>query len=151
MSSNLFPLYDSVNHLLVNNKEISSRLLRIGNYLKKSNVRVTCHPDQFCVLSSKNPEVIDKSIKILEHHAWIFDNMGLDCTPYYSINIHGGTKDQLPVLIDTIKRLPENVKSRLTLENDETCYSVKDLYACYEATGFLAAMTRIITHSTTQD
>lgn len=135
MSSNLFPLYDSVNHLLVNNKEISSRLLRIGNYLKKSNVRVTCHPDQFCVLSSKNPEVIDKSIKILEHHAWIFDNMGLDCTPYYSINIHGGTKDQLPVLIDTIKRLPENVKSRLTLENDETCYSVKDLYACYEATG----------------
>lgn len=135
LSSNLFPLYDSVNHLLINNKEISFKLLEIGKFLKKSNIRVTCHPDQFCVISSKNQEIIDKSVKILEHHAWIFDQMELDQASYYSINIHGGTKDQLPKLIETINLLPKNVKSRLTLENDESCYNVKDLYKCFEATG----------------
>jgi len=135
LSSNLFPLYDSVSHLLINNESLSKNLKMIGQKLKESNVRVTCHPDQFCVISSKNPEIIGKSIKILEHHAWIFDSMGLEQSPFYAINIHGGARDQLPTLVDSIKKLSENVKNRLTLENDELCYNVNDLYQCFEETG----------------
>lgn len=134
LSSNLFPLYDSVPQLLIN-QNIINKLEKIGQKLKKNNIRATCHPDQFCVISSKTPDIINKSIKILQHHAWIFDCMGLEKSPYYAINIHGGTRDQLPVLIQSIKELPDNVKSRLTLENDELCYNVKDLYRCFEATG----------------
>jgi len=135
LSSNLFPLYDSVQHLLINNQDITGKLESIGKLFKNNNIRVSCHPDQFCVISSKDINIINKSIKILEHHAWIFDCMNLDQSPYYAINIHGGTRDQSIVLIDSIKKLPSNVRSRLTLENDELCYNVKDLYSVYEETG----------------
>lgn len=135
LSSNLFPLYDSVQHLLINNKFITEKLSELGKLFKNNNVRVSCHPDQFCVISSKDQNIINKSIKMLEHHAWIFDSMGLDQNAYYAINIHGGTRDQTDTLINSIKSLPHNVKSRLTLENDELCYNIKDLYFIYEATG----------------
>jgi len=63
-------------------------------------MRVTTHPSQFVVLSSLNPNVIKNSIEQLKHHAWIFDKMGLDESPYYLINIHGAgvTKKKYYVL-----------------------------------------------------
>lgn len=134
ISSNLFSLYDSCENLLEND-ELKLKLNGVGKYCIENNIRLTSHPDQFVVLSSNNKDVIDKSIKMLEHHAWIFDNMGLDKTPYYSINIHGGKRGNLKVLIDSINTLKENVRNRLTLENDELSYNVKDLYEVYKEVG----------------
>jgi UV DNA damage repair endonuclease len=42
-----------------------------------SGVRLVLHPDQFVVLSSDRPEVIENSIKILRSYAQIFDWLGL--------------------------------------------------------------------------
>jgi UV DNA damage endonuclease len=96
-------------------------------------MRVTTYPSQFVVLSSLNPNVIKNSIKQLKHHAWIFDKMGLDESPYYSINIHGGVRDK-KILCSSINELPDNIRKRLTLENDELSYNVKDLFEIYKST-----------------
>jgi UV DNA damage endonuclease len=61
--------------------------------------------------------------------------MGLSQTPYNAINIHGGKADRSERLIDVIKTLPANVKNRLTLENDEKCYNVKQLLHIHEKCG----------------
>jgi UV DNA damage endonuclease len=37
--------------------------------------------------------------------------------------VHGGKGGRADVLVDTISRLPESIRSRLCLENDESCYS----------------------------
>jgi UV DNA damage endonuclease len=58
----------------------------------------------------------------------MFDQMGLDQTHYYPVNIHGGAKNKYENVIANIKNLPDFVKNRLTLENDEFSYSVKELY-----------------------
>jgi len=135
ISSNILPLIDAVDVSLLEDKKLLSLLSQIGKFILSSNMRLTVHPDQFCVISSVSEKVINNSFKILENHAWIFDKLGLPQTPYYAINIHGGKKNQEKTLINSINKLPNNVKNRLTLENDERCYSVKDLFFIYKETG----------------
>lgn len=134
VSSNLFPLYDCVPQLLHDNELIISALKKIGEFVIENKMRLTTHPDQFVVLSSDKQRVIDNSINILKHHAWIFDQMKLPNTTYYAINIHGGAKGRENILIESIKKLPESVKNRLTLENDERSYNVIDLLRVFNET-----------------
>lgn len=135
VSSNVFPLYDSLPNELNNCQEVKSILAETGKYIIENKMRVTSHPDQFVVLSSNKTDVIEKSMRMLDHHAWIFDQMNLPISTYYAINIHGGTKGNSSILIDSIKKLNESTKGRLTLENDESSYNVLDLYKVYEETG----------------
>lgn len=134
-SSSLLPLYDSVSNLLYNCTAVKDLLQKTGAFIKSHNMRLTTHPDQFVVLSSNKPEVIEKSIRMLDHHAWVMDQMELDQAPFYAINIHGGTKGNINILIESINKLSSSVKKRLTLENDERSYNVKELYNVYESTG----------------
>lgn len=135
VSSNVFPLYDSLPNELNSCQEVKSILAETGKYILENKMRVTSHPDQFVVLSSNKSDVIEKSMRMLDHHAWIFDQMNLPISTYYAINIHGGTKGNSSILIDSIKKLANSTKGRLTLENDESSYNVLDLYKIYEETG----------------
>jgi len=135
ISSSLFPLYDSLTKELKSNQEVRSILQQAGKYVMLNNMRVTTHPDQFVVISSSRQDVIENSIRMLDHHAWVFDQMDLPASPYYAINIHGGAKGNSSILIDSIKKLSHSTKNRLTLENDERSYNVKDLYHVYQETG----------------
>jgi UV DNA damage endonuclease len=133
VTSHLFPFYEStvgadiLDHL-------TDKLLDVGNLARALDIRVVMHPDQWVVLSSDTKEVVERSIQELQHHARVFDDMGLSQTHYNLLNIHGGKRDRLNNLIKVINDLPTNVKSRLTLENDENCYSVRELYKVHELT-----------------
>ncbi|WP_051036497.1 hypothetical protein [Pleurocapsa sp. PCC 7327] len=85
------------------------------------------------MLNSDRPEVIENSIKILATHARIFDMLRLLQSPWALINIHGGRGDRSMHLIDTIRNLPESIRLRLTLENDEYTYSASDILEICQA------------------
>lgn len=141
ISSGLLPLYDLAEADLKSDQQVLDKLREIGSFVKDNKMRVTQHPDQFCVLSSETPSVVNNAVVILEHHAWIFDQMGLDKTPFYAINVHGGKKGNSKQLIEVINtRLSDSAKNRLTLENDERGYSVKDLYKVFESTNVPTVM-----------
>jgi UV DNA damage endonuclease len=135
ISSGLLPLFEFCRNLAENTPEVTCRLQALGSLFRSAGIRVTTHPGQFVVLSSDRDTVIESSIRELEYHAWVFDQMGLSRTPYNAINIHGGKGDRLSRLIDTCKSLPDSVRSRLTLENDEKCYNTGELLKVHEATG----------------
>lgn len=135
VSSSLIPLADKVDRSLWDNEEIKSILRAAGDVFKTNGTRLTCHPGQFCVLSSEHARVIKNSIFDLEYHAWIMDSLGMPRSTYASINIHGGKSKAAEKLIDSICDLPEGVRSRLTLENDESCYSTKELLEVHSVTG----------------
>lgn len=135
VSSNLFPLYDSLPNELSSCQEVKAILAETGKFIIENKMRVTSHPDQFVVLSSNKPEVIEKSIRMLDHHAWIFDTMTLPESSFYAINIHGGVKGNSTLLIESINKLNPSTKNRLSLENDESSYNVRDLFHVYEMTG----------------
>ena len=96
---------------------------------------MTSHPGPFNVLVSPNEQVVQNTITDLSIHGDIMDFMGLSRTPYNKINIHcngvyGDKKSALDRFCKNFERLPENVQTRLVVENDDkaSMYSVKDLY-----------------------
>lgn len=135
VTSNLFPMLD----LLPNKKEVLNSLVELLQEIKRIadvyNTRITIHPDQWVVLSSENPDVVIRSIQELSTHGTIFDLIGLERNHYNLINIHGGKGNRIDALVEVINTLHPNIKSRLTLENDETTYGVGDLLLVSKETG----------------
>lgn len=132
MNSGLFPFADDPigEEVLA---EFSEVMRLVGDRAKALQVRLVLHPDQFVVLSSDRPEVVATSIKILETHARVMDRLGLPQSPWALMNIHGGKGDRAERLINVIRELPDNIRQRLTLENDEYAYSSRDILAVCEA------------------
>lgn len=135
LSSNILPLMDIVPRYLWDTPEVRGPLSRAGKIFVDAGTRVVSHPGQFCVLSSDSDLIIANAVRELVSHAWVFDAMGLPQTPHAAINIHGGKRDRVDRLIASIKDLPWEVRSRLTLENDESAYGVLDLLRVADATG----------------
>jgi len=127
ISSSLLPLFDLVDPTLWDNPAIKNALRKIGDQAQQHKIRLTMHPGQFCVLSSDSPKTVANSIKEIEMHAWIMDQMGLDQSPFYSINIHGGKTAAEDRLIAGIQQLNFSARNRLTLENCEFAYAVSHL------------------------
>jgi len=136
ITSNLFPwcseykLEDMPNHW-----EIAGILGEIGKYVDEHDIRITSHPGPFNVLTSPHEHVVENCIKDLSIHGEVFDMMGLSRTPYNKINIHiggvyGDKVSAMERFCTNFHRLPNSVKSRLTVENDDkaSMYSVVDLY-----------------------
>jgi UV DNA damage endonuclease len=136
ITSNLFPW--SSEYMLSDMpdyEEICNILSDVGKYVKENDMRITCHPGPFNVLTSPHEHVVDNCIVDLSIHGEVFDLMGLSRTPFNKINIHiggayGDKTSAMERFCTNFHRLPESVKTRLTVENDDkaTMYSVQDLY-----------------------
>ena len=136
MSCGLFPLSDMEDeigaHIL---KEMSADLAKIGQKASEWNIRMVLHPDQYVVLSSDSPDVVKSSIKILEGHAHTLDLLGLPKSTWSLMNIHGGKSQRADQLVRVVSELPENIKNRLTFENDEYAYSSLEILEVCQRTG----------------
>ena len=115
--------------------EIEEVLFDCGLFAEEHGIRITTHPDHFVKLASPKEDVVANAIRDLEIHGEIFDLLCLPRSPYAKSNIHGGAAyGDKPFALDNFcrnfDRLPDSVKSRLTVENDDrpSLYSVKDLY-----------------------
>jgi len=116
-------------------KQIRMYLHSAGVKAKTHGVRITSHPGPFNVLTSPHEHVVENCIKDLTIHSDTFDMIGLSRTPYNKINIHiGGAYGDKPKSMErfckNFERLPDGVKNRLTVENDDkaSMYSVEELY-----------------------
>jgi UV DNA damage endonuclease len=136
MSSGLFPMSDLEDEIGATVLEkMSADLAKIGQRALKLGIRMVLHPDQYVVLSSDSPQVVALSLKILERHARTLDLLGLPCSSWSLMNIHGGKSQRRDQLVGVISELPENIKSRLTLENDEYAYSASEILEVCQRAG----------------
>lgn len=143
MSSSMFPWMTMYRFEDLPNYETIKNLLKgAGALAKKYGQRLTFHPGQFNILTSAKENVVQNSIDDLSQHANIMDLMGLPQTHEAPINIHTGgvygeKEKAIERFINNFDRLPDNVKSRLVLENDDkpNQYGVKDIYGIYQVIG----------------
>ena len=115
--------------------EIKGYLSSAGWVANKHKLRITSHPGPFNVLTSPHKHVVENCVNDLTMHGDVFDMIGLSRTPFNKINIHiGGAYGDKPAAMEwfckNFELLPESVRSRLTVENDDkaSMYSVKELY-----------------------
>ncbi|MHC2990983.1 UV damage repair endonuclease UvdE [Pontibacter sp. HJ8] len=114
-------------------------LRQLGDYIRSHNMRISMHPDQFVVLNSPNANTVKNSIAELVYQGTILDLMGLDATA--KLQIHGGGAygdkesaiHRFAEVYHTM--LPEEVKARLCVENDDRTYSLTDCLVLHELTG----------------
>jgi UV DNA damage endonuclease len=98
-----------------------------GRRATEMGLRLVMHPDQFVVLSSDSPEVVANSVKILQMHADIMDLLEQPRSPWAVLEIHGGKANRSDALVERIAGLPDAIRSRLCLENDEYAYSAEQI------------------------
>jgi UV DNA damage endonuclease len=93
----------------------------------RKDIRTTFHPDQFVVLNSPRPEVVTSSLGELEHHGEMAELVGADVINVHAGGVYGDKEIALDGLSSGINRLSRRVRNRLTLENDDRCYTPLDL------------------------
>lgn len=98
-----------------------------GKFGRDHDIRTTFHPDQFIVLSSPHPDVVARSISDLEYQAEVADWVNADVVNIHAGGVYGDKASALKRLRKTIDKLPDSVRKRLTLENDDISYSPRDL------------------------
>jgi len=126
LTSSLFPFADApIGEDVLD--EFSEVIAARGQRALDSGIRLVSHPDQFVVLSSDSQQVVENSIKILETHARVMDMLKQPRSSWAVIEIHGGKNGRSEQLVKVISQLPEAIRSRLALENDEYAYSASEM------------------------
>jgi len=143
ISSCLAPLItDATLHIsyddLPDMQAIASALQDAGTTAQTCGVSISSHPDQFNVLASYNPDVVDRSIKELNHQAYMLDLMGLPQDYSAPMCLHlnlsfDSDKEDIYQYINrfgsSFNNCDEGVRRRLVLENeDKGFWNCSNLY-----------------------
>lgn len=101
----------------------------IGKIIKKHNMRVDTHPDQFNVINSIKDEVIENTKKNLWFHVNLFEDLNY---PEGKMILHigsgqGGKEEATKRFIDNFRNLPKEISSRLILENDDKTFTAREV------------------------
>jgi UV DNA damage endonuclease len=113
-------------------------LEKIGKLVKDNDIRISMHPDQFVLINSEKKDVVSRSISELIWHCELLDLMGLDFSAKVQIHVggvYGDKKSAMGRFIKNYNKLPELVRKRLAIENDERLYSLKDCLNIYKKVG----------------
>lgn len=111
-------------------KDYGSLLSDMGVKIRNSGMRVSMHPGQYTVLNSPDSSVVERSAADLIYHARFLDSLGMDISHKIILHtggVYGNKAQSAGRFIENFRRLPEAIKSRLVLENDEKCYNIADV------------------------
>lgn len=113
------------------------QLRKVGDFIKEHDMRISMHPDQFVLINALKDDVVESSIKELEYHCTLLDEMGLDRTAKIQIHV-GGVYGDKPGAIarfaERYKSLSAALKRRLIIENDDRLYDLRDCLRVHEKT-----------------
>lgn len=130
ISSNLIPFGSSQASNLIWWDMFSAQLLKVGEKIINSGMRVSMHPGQYTVLNSPNIEVVKKAIEDLNYHAQIMDSLNVSVQHKIVLHIGGVYNDKKQAgkrFIANYLLLNEAIKQRIVLENDDKSYNINDV------------------------
>lgn len=146
LSSDLFPLltYEKAGVSLEDlpqREQIRLAMDEMRNHT--SEVRVSCHPDQFNVLASENPDALARTVRELNFQSWFMDEIGCPSDHRSPINLHinsnsGSRTEVVDRLLRGLGLLDDNCRKRIAIENDDkkSSWSVRLLMEhCHPRTG----------------
>jgi UV DNA damage endonuclease len=118
--------------------EFNDALAEMGTLIRTTGMRVSMHPGQYTVLSSPEQRIVEAARADLVFHARLLDALGLDMS--HKIVIHvGGAYSVKAAALDRwstgFLRLPDHVRARVILENDERLFGVEDVLRASAVSG----------------
>lgn len=106
------------------------QLKRIGAIARKYGHRITFHPGFFTILNTSNHFTLITAMRELWWHTRFFEMMDADANSVLILHI-GGTSNDKPAatkqFITNFNLLPNNIKYRVSIENDEKNFNIEDV------------------------
>ena len=100
----------------------------VGDLIKKYDLRVDTHPDQFCVLNSNKDNVLKSSINILNYHYQLFKLMQIKGKTILHVGGHFNDKKvSIKRFEENFKKLDKTIQKIIVLENDDKIFNVPDV------------------------
>jgi UV DNA damage endonuclease len=126
--------------------ECAQELATVGEIARQDGLRLSFHPGAYTVLNSPDEDIARKTNADLEAQAQILDAMSLG--PEAVINTHvgglyGDKQAALARFVERYQCLPEAVRLRLVLENDERAFHLGDTYAIHQQTGIRLVLDQL--------
>lgn len=113
------------------NSDILNMCSKINTFITESGIRISLHPDQFCVLNSHRSEVVQNSIRILEHLNRLSNLVGNKILIIHIGSTIGGKDNAIQRFLENFKLLSSDIQNKLALENDDKSFNVKEvLWIC---------------------
>lgn len=140
INSQILPLITHPDHgyrvdELPGHRAIVDRFRACGEFARKHDIRTSFHPDQFVVIASPRADVRRKSVDELRYQAMVAQWVNADVINIHAGGVYGSKRANLKRLASAITQLPDDIRSRLTLENDDRSYTPADLLAVCRQTG----------------
>ena len=111
--------------------QFSEELKQLGDYIKENDFRISAHPDHFTILNPVKQEVLKASINDLDYHVKLYEAMGLEDYKYKLVLHVGGLYGDKYSSIERFKenfiKLPDRIKKRIIIENDDKSYTAVDV------------------------
>ena len=134
LSSEMFPFASHEEYGYKLAPFVSKELAEAGKVAAELGHRLTTHPGQFTQLGSPRKQVIDNALRDLDYHAELLSLLKLppqqDRDAIMVLHLGGVFGDKVATLDrfrENYKKLPQGVKNRLVLENDDVSWSVHEL------------------------
>jgi UV DNA damage endonuclease len=135
LSSNLIPFASHENFPFDWQKEFKTRLANIGK--EAGDMRLSLHPGQYVLINAVDKRIVDKSIDELLYQTALLDSMNAPQSAKVQIHVGGVYGKKIASTdrwIQNYKKLPESIKARLVIENDERLYTTEDCLTISSAT-----------------
>ena len=128
MSSKIIPLATHPNIKLNLLNIFKEKLEHIGNIIKENNIRVDIHLDEYCVLNSTNPNIVNSTINIIKFYKNMLKTMNIESYMILHIGSSAfGIEKSITRFINNFKKLDEESKNMIILENDDKVFKIEDV------------------------
>lgn len=130
ISSGLIPFGSSPVNQLAWEQIFRDRFITIGQKIKQSGMRVSFHPGQYTVLNSPDEGVVSRAVDDLVYQEKILTLLGVDYSHKLILHVGGVYGDKVTALErfeENFKGIPQAVKNRLIIENDDRLFNVEDV------------------------
>ncbi len=114
-------------HDLPESRQIVAAFRQCGRFAQEHDLRLTFHPDQFILLNSPRPNVTKNSIADLNYQIEVAEWVRADVINIHAGGAYGDKRAALARLVKVLNKLPDRVRKRLTLENDDRVYTPREL------------------------
>ncbi|KGP92485.1 UV damage repair endonuclease UvdE [Pontibacillus chungwhensis BH030062] len=110
----------------------------IGDLVRAGGQRISFHPNQFTVFTSDKPHITENAVTDMVYHYKMLEAMGLEKEGFINIHIGGAYGDKTSALDrfhKNIYQMPDEVRKRMTIENDDKTYTTSETLEAAEQAG----------------
>ncbi len=138
ITSDLVPLASHPRNRFPWPEAFAEKFAEIGKLIRAYDMRISMHPGQYTLLNSPRPQVVAAAVADLSYHAQVLELLGLDEMAKIQIHVggvYGNKKEAMARFLRAVDALPERIRTRLVVENDERFYTLSDVLWLHRKTG----------------